>query len=149
MTTSLTLQPLIFVASPFAGQGATADEIQADQARNIEFAERVCREIAERTGALPIAPHLLFPRFLDDQISSERELGIAYGKTIMHSARYAAFFVPSWRTEMSTGMKFEWQTAGDLGVLRAIAYAGELGGAPRSRTYAELMDKLALMFPKR
>ncbi len=144
MTTNLTLKPIIFVASPFAGLGVTVEAIRADQDRNVEFARRVCREIAERTCALPIAPHLLFPQFLNDQKPEERALGIAYGKTIMHSARYAAFFVPSWRNEMSFGMKYEKQTAIDLGVVWGVGYDHE----GQDRDYARLMDKLALMFSR-
>ena len=34
--------------------------------------------------SLPIAPHLYFPQFLDDDIPSERELGIAWGIDILN-----------------------------------------------------------------
>ena len=58
----------IFVASPLRG------DIEA----NIARAERLCKRVAEM-GHAPFAPHLLYTRFLDDSIESERNCGIECG----------------------------------------------------------------------
>ena len=48
-------RPLIYVCSPLSG------DISANQ----ENARRYCRSVVER-GGIPLAPHLLFPQFMDD-----------------------------------------------------------------------------------
>ena len=62
----------IYLCSRFAGEPA----------KNVAVAERLCRKVIEAGGA-PFAPHLLYPRFLDDGNASEREIGIACGLTFM------------------------------------------------------------------
>ena len=62
----------IYVCSRYAG----------DTANNVAVAERLCRKLVE-AGQAPFAPHLLYPRFLDDRDLSEREIGIACGLTFM------------------------------------------------------------------
>ncbi len=49
-------KPLVYVASPFAG----------DIARNTENAVRYCR-FAVDSGAIPLAPHLFLPRFMSEE----------------------------------------------------------------------------------
>ena len=48
-------KPLVYVASPFAG----------DEARNTENAIRYCR-FAVDSGAIPLAPHIFLPRFMSE-----------------------------------------------------------------------------------
>ena len=48
-------RPLVYICSPFAG----------DTEKNTEKARRYSR-FAVKNGAIPLAPHLLFPQFLDD-----------------------------------------------------------------------------------
>ena len=48
-------KPLVYVASPFAG----------DEARNAENAARYCR-FAVDSGAIPLAPHLFLPSFMSE-----------------------------------------------------------------------------------
>ena len=50
--------------------------------KNVAVAERLCRQLVD-AGQAPFAPHLLYPRFLDDCNPSERELGISCGLTFM------------------------------------------------------------------
>ncbi len=61
----------IYLCSRYAGDTAT----------NFALAERLCRQVIG--GGAPFAPHLLYPRFLDDRNPSERECGIACGLTFM------------------------------------------------------------------
>lgn len=48
-------KPIVYICSPYTG------DIKA----NVENARRYCRFAAD-TGYIPMAPHLLFPQFLDD-----------------------------------------------------------------------------------
>jgi hypothetical protein len=65
-------RPLIFVCSPLAG----------DVERNTENARRYSRFAVDK-GAIPIAPHLLYPQFLDDGNPTERELGLFFGLVLL------------------------------------------------------------------
>ncbi len=65
-------RPIVFICSPYAG----------DVARNTENALRYCRTAYAR-GFLPIAPHLYFPRFLNDNDSEEREDGLFMGRVLL------------------------------------------------------------------
>lgn len=60
--------PLVFICSPFKG----------DVQKNINNARRYSK-FAVKQGVLPIAPHLLFPQFMDDTKRDEREYGILMG----------------------------------------------------------------------
>ena len=62
----------VFICSNYRGDVET----------NVKNALYWCKE-ATNQGYLPIAPHLYFPQFLDDDIPSERELGIAWGIDIL------------------------------------------------------------------
>ena len=62
----------VFICSNYRGDVET----------NVENAIYWCKE-ATNQGYLPIAPHLYFPQFLDDDIPNERELGIAWGIDIL------------------------------------------------------------------
>jgi len=61
-------RPLVFICSPFAG----------DMERNIENTRYYARFAVER-GAIPFAPHLLYPQFMDDHDQEQRALGIRFG----------------------------------------------------------------------
>jgi hypothetical protein len=58
-------KPLVYIASPYAG------DTETNEAR----AEAYCR-FAVMRGCIPLAPHLHYPRFLDDTDTDERELGL-------------------------------------------------------------------------
>ena len=62
----------IFVCSPYAG----------DVEFNELVAETLCHQVV-KMGHAPFAPHLLYPRFLDDQNNAEREIGIRTGHTFL------------------------------------------------------------------
>ena len=49
---------------------------------NVVAARRYSRFAVEK-GYIPIAPHLLFPQFLNDSDPNERELGLFFGNAIM------------------------------------------------------------------
>lgn len=65
-------RPLVYIASPYAG----------DTERNIEKARAYCR-FAIRQGCIPLAPHLLFPQFLDDSDKEQRQLGLRFALILL------------------------------------------------------------------
>ena len=65
-------RPIVYICSPFAG----------DTEKNIEAARRYSRYAVD-AGYIPIAPHLLFPQFLNDDDPEERRLGLFFGNAVM------------------------------------------------------------------
>lgn len=61
-------RPIVYICSPYAG------DIDA----NVDAARRYSRFAVEQ-GYIPIAPHLLFPQFLNDADPKERQLGLFFG----------------------------------------------------------------------
>lgn len=64
--------PLVYIASPFAG----------DTEHNIERAKCYCR-FAVIKGTIPLAPHLLYPQFMDDDAKSQRSLGLRFALVLL------------------------------------------------------------------
>ena len=60
-----TYRPLVYVCSPLSG----------DVDGNMEKARQYCR-FALEAGSIPLAPHLMFPQFMNDDDPEERELAI-------------------------------------------------------------------------
>jgi hypothetical protein len=58
-------RPLVYICSPFNG----------DTEGNIKRAQDFCR-FALKKGNIPLAPHLMFPQFMDDNNEKERDLAI-------------------------------------------------------------------------
>lgn len=69
-------RPLVYVCSPYSG----------DTLKNTENARRYSRFAFEQ-GRIPIAPHLLFTQFLDDNNPIEREMGMHFGNVLMSLCR--------------------------------------------------------------
>ena len=64
--------PLVYIASPFAG----------DMERNLERARGYCR-LAVSKGCIPLAPHLLYPQFMDDDDEDQRILGLRFAIALL------------------------------------------------------------------
>ena len=58
-------RPLVYICSPFSG----------DIEGNVKRAQDFCRFALEK-GNIPLAPHLMFPQFMDDNNEKERDLAI-------------------------------------------------------------------------
>ncbi len=58
-------KPLVYICSPYSG----------NVEENVNKARSFCRFALEQ-NCIPIAPHLLFPQFMDDEDIEERELAI-------------------------------------------------------------------------
>ena len=65
-------RPVVYICSPYAG----------DVEANVKAAQRYSR-FAVDTGYLPVAPHLLFPQFMNDNDPKERELAMFFGNVLM------------------------------------------------------------------
>ena len=67
-----TFRPIVYICSPYTG----------DVDANVKNARRYCRFAVDK-GYIPIAPHLLFTQFLNDDNPKERQLGIFFGNAVM------------------------------------------------------------------
>ena len=65
-------RPLVYICSPYS-----------DDILNNERKARVFSRFAVRKGAIPIAPHLLYPQFLDENDPRDRELGLFFGLVLL------------------------------------------------------------------
>ncbi len=65
-------RPVVFICSPYAG------EIRKNERR----ARKYCKFAVEQ-NCIPVAPHLLFPQFLDDREPEERALGLRMGCVLL------------------------------------------------------------------
>lgn len=63
----------IYVCSPLSG----------DIENNIENAKAYCEYVVKECGAIPIAPHIYFTQFLDDNAPDERAFGIMAGLQLL------------------------------------------------------------------
>ena len=85
-------RPIVFICSPYAG----------DIEKNVKAAREYCR-FAVGNGYIPVAPHLLFPLFMNDADPLERELGLFFGNALMSKCSEVWVF----GSNISTGMQAE------------------------------------------
>lgn len=85
-------RPIVFICSPYAG----------DIEKNVKAA-RVYSRFAVDKGFIPVAPHLLFPQFMDDTDPKERELGLFFGNALMSKCAEVWVF----GSTISAGMEAE------------------------------------------
>jgi hypothetical protein len=98
---------LIYVCSPFRANETTTQEEHVNYARNS------CAFVVS-TGNVPIAPHLLFPQFMDDSDPEQRALAIEMNKELIEMCDELWYFLEMSGGFLSEGMKAE------------LAYAREL-----------------------
>ena len=65
-------RPIVYICSPYAGEVS----------ENVENARKYSRFAVDK-GYIPVAPHLLFPQFLNDNHPKERQLGLFFGNALM------------------------------------------------------------------
>lgn len=85
-------RPIVYICSPYAGEVS----------KNVENARRYSR-FAVNQGYIPLAPHLLFPQFLNDRIPRERQLGLFFGTALMSKCSEVWVF----GSRISSGMEEE------------------------------------------
>ncbi len=85
-------RPIVYICSPFAG----------DVDGNVAAARKYSR-FAVECGYIPIAPHLLFPQFMNDNDPDERALGLFFGSALMSKCSEVWVF----GSRISSGMAAE------------------------------------------
>ena len=85
-------RPIVYICSPFSGEGE----------KNIKAAQEYSRFAVDK-GYIPIAPHLLFPQFLNDADPKERQLGLFFGNALMSKCSEVWVF----GNRISAGMEAE------------------------------------------
>lgn len=93
---------LVYICSPYAG----------DITRNTELARACCAAAVDK-GVIPLAPHLLFPQFLDDSDPRQREMGLTMGLELLGKCDELWLCTP----HLSSGMKREYDYAIRAGIL--------------------------------
>ena len=94
-------RPLVFISSPFAG----------DTQRNTKRARGFCR-FAVSKNCIPVAPHLLFPQFMEEDDPAQRDLGIFFGMVLMSKCQEVWVF----GRNITKGMAVEIEKAKRLGL---------------------------------
>ena len=94
--------PFVYICSPFKGDVKT----------NIQNARRYSRFAVDR-GVIPLAPHLLFPQFMDDSDPAERQKALSMGLALLAKCRELWCFGPY----ISYGMSLELEKAKWKGII--------------------------------
>lgn len=102
---------LVYICSPYRG----------DTESNSAKARGYCRYACSQS-AVPIAPHLIYPQFLDDDIPEEREAGMFLGMELLKRSDELWVF----GDRISEGMKAEIEAAEQHGI--KTRYFRERGG---------------------
>ena len=98
------MKELVYICSPLRG----------DVLENQQRARGFCR-LALQAGYIPIAPHIYFTQFLDDDSPEERAQGIEAGLELLKLCRKMWVFLPP-GGEPSQGMKQEIDFAQKYGI---------------------------------
>lgn len=93
------MKKMIFICSPYRG----------NVAKNIGRAKRYARFVAG-VGHCPVAPHLFFPQFLNDEKPEERIEGINLGVEMMQKCDQLWIF----GSTISQGMAYELEKAKEM-----------------------------------
>ena len=65
-------RPLVYICSPYAGDVETTVNMARTYSR-----------FAVRNACIPLAPHLLYPQFMDDSVPAERSLALFMGMVLL------------------------------------------------------------------
>lgn len=88
-------RPLTYICSPYSG------DVQA----NTALARQFCG-FAVAARQIPIAPHLLFPQFMNEADPDERELAMCFNKVLL--SRCDAVWVYTGRVSRGMRAEIEW-----------------------------------------
>lgn len=100
----------IFVCSPYRATSKEAAVAKSQLAANTERAKMACRMLA-KLGYLPLAPHLYFTQFLEDDDAGERAEGMVLGMEWLAEADELWTF----GDEITDGMSQEISAAKEMG----------------------------------
>ena len=93
---------LVYVCSPLRG----------DVEANIRSARHYCEYVVKECGAIPIAPHIYFTQFLDDEVAEERDFGLMAGIRLLSECEELWVFGDT----ISPGMQSEIRYANAHGI---------------------------------
>jgi hypothetical protein len=102
LTNKETGKKIVYVCSPLRGN------IEA----NIEKAKKYCRFV-QKAGHIPIAPHLYFTTFMDDNIPEDRKDGMEMGMRLLETVCHELWVFGD---TISEGMKDEIKRATEIGI---------------------------------
>ena len=94
-------RPIIYICSPYAG----------NVEGNVAAARKYSRFAMER-GYIPIAPHLLFPQFMEGSDPEQRRLGIFFGLVLQSKCKEVWVFGGN----ITKGMAVEIEKAHERGL---------------------------------
>lgn len=92
---------MVYICSPFAG----------DESGNVQRARQFCK-FAVGKGYIPLAPHLLYPQFMDDTDKQQRELGLFFALVLLGRCEQLWIF----GDEITGGMERELAKAEKRGI---------------------------------
>lgn len=78
--------------------------MRGDYETNLKKAKEYCREAALH-GYIPIAPHVYFTLFLNDENETERKLGMGYGWKLLRECNEVWVYGPDITEGMSKDIK--------------------------------------------
>lgn len=88
-------RPLVYICSPYSG----------DVENNVEVARRFCAHaVAHRK--IPLAPHLHYPQFMDDNDPDTRELAMFFNRILL--SKCEAVWVYTERVSPGMRAEIEW-----------------------------------------
>lgn len=119
----------IYICSPYAG----------NIEENIRFARAACRYAAKQ-GFTPVAPHLLYPQFLNDAVPAERDAGMRMGLRLLSACDEL------WRCgfRISAGMEKELAEAKCLKIAVRTVSAQEIQTEEIAKKFGILARRSAL-----
>ena len=82
---------MVYICSAYSG----------DVEANVQAARAYCRK-AVNEGMMPVAPHLLYPQFLNDDKPKERKMGLRFGLELLRRCSLVWVF-----GEITEGMRSE------------------------------------------
>ena len=94
-------RPIVFICSPYAG------EVK----KNVSAVRKYSRFAVDR-GYIPIAPHLLFPQFMEESDPEQRRLGIFFGLVLQSKCKEVWVFGGN----ITKGMAVEIEKAHERGL---------------------------------
>lgn len=86
---------VVYICSPYSG----------DTENNVELARALCAHAVSQ-HKIPLAPHLLFPQFMDDNDASERELAMFFNRILL--SKCEAIWVYTARVSAGMRAEIEW-----------------------------------------
>ena len=113
-------EKFVFICSPYRPETLDDEEREAELAENIRFAKRACY-LALDKGYVPMAPHLYFTQFLNDNEAEQREAGLELGLAWVESCVEVWVF----GDRITSGMAREIAFANEMGIPVKIKHIEE------------------------